>query len=422
MKNKTLKYEVVVVGGGSAGIAAAVGASQAGKKVLLLERNPYLGGQATNCSLPAYCGFFTQADPFEQAVGGVGQQVLEKMGQLGFYQGPRRTAKTGTVIVVLDAEAIKYSLDVFMAASDVDVLLAAQVIAATTENGKIHALECMDDEGRFWVTGDSFVDASGEANLTALAGGKFVVGGGNGNLQSGTLMLRIGGLVPGSDVHPDTVANAVRQGKTAGITPLTKELGTVIPAPGLSGDVMFILPDEGVNGLDASSMTNSEVSARRQAWAYLEAFRRFLPGCENAYIVQTGPRIGIRETRHIIGEYTLQSDDVLTGKRFPDAIARGAWPMESHPEPGGPNVWRSIRDQAYYDIPLRCLRAQGVNNLWAAGRIISCDPGAFSSVRVMGTCFATGQAAGVAAAIGSREEAPHVADIQKELLRQQAIL
>ncbi|MBU2703727.1 hypothetical protein Ga0466249_004875 [Sporomusaceae bacterium BoRhaA] len=422
MKNKNLKYDVVVVGGGSAGIAAAIGASQSGKKVLLIDRNPYLGGQATNCSLPAYCGFFTQADPFEQAVGGVGQQVLERMGNLGFYQGPRRTAKTGTVIVVLDAEEIKYSLDLFIADSNVDVLLDTQVIAADHKNGVICSLECMDDEGRFTASGEAFVDASGEANLTALAGGKFTIGDELGHMQSGTLMLRIGGIEPGTNVYPDMVAEAVRKGKTAGITSLTKELGTVIPAPGMSGDVMFILPDEGVDGLDALSLTRSEISARRQAWAYLETFRRFLPGCENAYIVQTGPRIGIRETRHIIGEYILTSEDVLKAKRFPDAIARGAWPVESHPQPGGPNVWQSICDHSYYEIPLRCLKVQGVRNLWAAGRIISCDSVAFSSVRVMGTCFATGHAAGVAAALTSQSNHIETEAVRKELLCQKAII
>jgi len=243
-----------------------------------------------------------------------------------------------------------------------------------------------------------------------------------GHLQSGTMMLRIGGILPEANVHPDHVAEAVRSGKAAGIGPMTKELGTVIRSPGLSGDVMFILPDEGVNGLDTLSLTAAQMSARRQAWAYLETFRRFLPGCENAYIVQTGPKIGIRETRRIIGDYVLTAQDVLEARRFPGAIARGAWPVELHPEPGGPNVWQSIHDQSYYEIPLSCLNVHGVRNLWAAGRIISCDPVAFASVRVMGTCFATGHAAGVAAALSSRGLPADAELVRQELLRQKAII
>jgi hypothetical protein len=422
MKNHQLKYDVVVVGGGSAGIGAAIGAAQAGKRVLMIERNSYFGGQATHCSLPSYCGFFTQADPSEQAVGGVGQLVLDKMRQLGFYQGPRRTAKTGTLIVVLDAEEIKYSLDSLIADSNVDTLLDVQVISAQVTDGVIHSLECINDGGRFTILAKSFVDASGEANLTAMAGGEFIIGDGNGHLQSGTLLLRIGGILPEANVHPDMVAEAVCKGKAAGITPMSKEVGTVIRATGLSGDVMFILPDEGGNSLNPLSLTYSEMSARRQSWAYLKTFRQFLPGCENAYIVQTGPKIGIRETRHIIGSYVLTAEDVLAGRHFSDSIARGAWPIELHPKPGSPNIWKSIRDQSYYEIPLGCLIVQGVKNLWAAGRIISCDPVAFASIRVMGTCFATGHAAGVAAALISIDDPVDVQVVRQELLRQKAII
>lgn len=422
MENNALKYDVVIVGGGAAGIGASIGAAQTGKRVLLIERNSYLGGQATNCTLPSYCGFFTQQDPFEQVVGGVGQQVLAKMAELGFYQGPRRTPRTGTVIVLLDPEEIKYSLDQCVAETNVDILLAAQVIGAQVKDGAIQLLECMDDEGRFTVQADAFIDASGEANLTVLAGGNYVMGNGFGHLQSATLMLRIGGVLPEADAHPDKVAAAVRSAKAAGISPLTKELGTVVRAEGASGDVLFILADEAVNGLDALSLTHAEMSARRQAWAYLEAFRRFLSGFQNAYIVQTGPKIGIRETRHIVGDYALTTKDVLDARRFPDAIARGAWPVELHSKPGAPNVWQSIRNQSYYEIPLRCLKVQGIKNLWAAGRIISCDSVAFASVRVMGTCFATGHAAGVAAALSAGGCPAESEAVRKELLRQKAIL
>jgi len=422
VKSKQLSYDVVVTGGGSAGVGAAIGAAQTGRRVLLLERNPYLGGQATHSSLPAYCGFFTQAEPFAAAVGGVGQQVLDKMASLGFYSGPRRTPRTGTVIVVLDSEAVKVSLDSCVAEAGVDVLLDTQIIGASVDDRIIRAVECVDDEGRFTVQASSFVDASGEGNLTAMSGGHYTIGDAAGNLQVATLMLRIGGVAAGADAHPVRVAEAVRQGKGAGIGPMSKELGTVIPAAGTSGDVMFILPSESANGLDAASLTRSEISARKQSWAYLESFRRFLPGFENAYIVQTGPKIGIRETRRVVGEYRLTAEDVVEARRFPDAIARGAWPVEAHTEPDSPQIWRAIRGHSYYEIPLRCLKVGGVGNLWAGGRIISCEADAFASVRVMGTCFATGQAAGVAAASASGEKEASPQNVRDELLRQNAII
>ncbi|BCJ85685.1 FAD-dependent oxidoreductase [Effusibacillus dendaii] len=420
MKRK-YSYDVAVVGGGAAGVGAAVGAAQTGARTVLVEKNPYFGGIATHGSVLTYCGFFTQADPTEQIVGGVGQQVLTHLSKLGMYDGPRRTARTGTVIVLLDPEVTKIALDRCVTEAKVEPLLHAQVIGAEVTNGKIEAIECVDHSGRFTIEASAFVDASGEANLTALSGGDFVFGDDKGHLQSATLMIRIGGVPPEANAHPITIQEAVVKAKKAGIPNLTKELGTIVRMPG-SHDVLAILADEEVNGLESTSLTSAEISARKQAWAYLESFRRFLPGFENSYLVQTGPQIGIRETRHIRGEYTLSGDDVLQAKRQEDSVARGGWPVELHPVPGEPNEWHSIKDNSYYDIPLRSLKVQGVRNLWAAGRIISCDPIAFASVRVMGTAFATGHAAGVAASVELNNGEVSVKAVQSELRRQDAII
>lgn len=415
-------YDVVVAGGGSAGVGAAVGAAQAGCRVLLLERNPYLGGQATHASLPTYCGFFTQGEPFTQTVAGVGQLVLDGLAARGFYHGPCRTMRTGTVIVVLDAEAVKVVLDECVTAAGVDVLLHTRIIGAQTAGGRVTSIECVDDAGLFTVQAQAFVDATGEANLTALAGGGVVMGDGHGHLQAATLMLRFGGVAPDADVHPVKFQAAIKQAKEAGIGPLTKELGTIVRMAGPARDVLAILADEQVYGVDAVSLTQAEISARQQAWAYLEACRRFLPGFDQAYLVQTGPAIGLRESRHIVGEYILTGGDVLTARRFDDGVARGSWPVEQHEHAGEPTVWLSIRDHSYYDIPLRALKVRNLANLWGAGRIIACDPVAFASVRVMGTCFATGHAAGVAAALSVRHGRAEPAAVRRELLRQNALL
>jgi hypothetical protein len=419
--NRTRKYDVAVVGAGAAGVGAAVGAAQTGARTILIEKNPYFGGAATHSSVLTYCGFFTQGEPYEQIVGGVGQKVLDKLSRMGMYDGPRRTARTGTVIVLLDPEVTKLALDQCVLDAGVEPLLHAQVIGAETSNGRVQAVTCVDHSGYVTIEASAFVDASGEANLTSLAGGGVVFGNGEGHLQAATLMIRIGGVAADAHAHPLQVEQAVMKAKAAGITGLTKELGTIVRMPGCN-DVLAILCDEEVNGLDAGSLTRAEISGRRQAWAYLEAFRRYLPGFEQAYLVQTGPQIGIRETRHIVGEYTLTGEDVLQAKRFDDAIARGGWPVELHPEPGQPNVWYQIKDQSYYDIPLRSLKVKGMDNLWASGRIIDCDPMAFASARVMGTAFATGHAAGVAAALSLNDAAVDANAVRAELLRQDAII
>lgn len=418
---RSYQYDVVVVGGGAAGVGAAIGSAQTGAKTLLIDKNPYFGGAATHSSVLTYCGFFTQADPAEQIVGGVGQQVLDQLSKLGLYDGPKRTPRTGTSIVLLDPEITKYALDLCIQQSTVDPLLHATVMDVVEEDGKIRTITGFDDLGQFSVTAGAFVDASGEANLTSLTEQTVQIGDYEGRFQAATLMMRIGGVGAETDIHPDTVARAINQAKSANIEHLTKELGTIVRMPS-SQDMLAILVDEQTSGLSAFSLTKAEMSARRQAWAYLQAFRQFLPGFESAYLVQTGPKIGIRETRHIIGEETLTGDDVIAGRKRTDTIARGGWPVELHPEPGQPNVWQPIKDHSYYDIPLQTLQVKGMQNLWAAGRIISCDPIAFASVRVMGTAFATGHAAGVTAAIHADTGRPTLESVQKELRAQQAII
>ncbi|MGL5512589.1 MAG: FAD-dependent oxidoreductase, partial [Sporomusa sp.] len=171
-----------------------------------------------------------------------------------------------------------------------------------------------------------------------------------------------------------------------------------------------------------SSLTMAEIGARKQARAYLQAFRQFLPGFEEAYINQTGPQLGIRETRHTQGEYVITGEDVIQARRFEDAVARGCWPVERHSNPGTLAAYEWIANDSYYDIPLRALKVNGLKNLWAAGRSISCDLTAFASVRVMGTAFATGHAAGVAAAFYATQGYVKTAQVQSELLRQKAII
>ncbi len=419
-KTKYLKYDVVVVGGGSAGVAAAIGAAQAGASTLLIERNPYLGGEATHSILPAYCGFFTQTNPPEQVVGGVGNLVLEQLAKMGKYDAPYRSAM-GNAIVLLDPEAVKYALDLCMDEAKVEYLLHTQVIRVEKVADRITSIECMDDSARFTIQASVFVDATGEANLTALADGPTIFGNEAGAIQIGTLALRIGGVAPDADISGKSIKTAIIQAKSAGMGPLTKESGIIVRIPGLS-DIITILPSAKVNGIDAVSLTKSEKYVRKQAHVYINAFRKYLPGFEQAYLIQTGPKIGIRETRRVSGEYMLSADDVFQIRRFDNAIARGAWPIEIHKDPEKMAEYTHLKNNSYFDIPIGAIKVKEIQNLWAAGRIISSDPIAYGSIRVMGTGFATGHAAGVAAALTIGKDGYDVDSIQSELIRQKAII
>lgn len=424
MLKQNLKYDVVVVGGGTAGVSAALGAVQTGAHTLLVERNPYFGGQLTNCTLPAICGLFTQEDPYEQAVKGVAQKILDKLSEIGQYNGPIRADKNQDktpVIVMIEPEAVKYALDQVLIDAKVDVLLHTQVIGANKKNGNIESITCMDDSGRFEVIASAFVDASGDANLLVMAGGNYVLGDNDGKFQASTLMIRIGGIPLEVDISPEKIKEAIIKGKEAGIKHLTKEIGDNFRLP-FSSDVLLNVADENVNGVDALSLTKAEMDAREQAWSYVETMRRFFPGGENSYIIHTGPKIGIRETRHIVCEYKLTAADLKEGKHYEDSIGRAAWMSEAHNKAGMPNELCPVYNYSYYDIPLRSIKVKNIKNLWAAGRTIDCDTLTFVSIRVTGTSMATGHAAGVAAAIYSDTREESFNEVRHELIKQNALV
>ena len=412
-------YDVVVAGGGAAGVAAAVGAARAGASVALIERAAYLGGAATHSTVLTYCGLWTQADPPARIVGGVGDDVLQEIAALGGDVSPHRTP-SNVVIALLDPEIVKFALDRVCARAQIDVLLHATLVDATSHDGRLTSVAISGHGGTTTLAAGAFVDASGDADLAARAGASVRYGDPDGGVQSGTMVIRFGGISPDADTSRDAWARAVRDAKARGFAALTKENGFVMRIPG-SNDVVAYLADEAYDVRDLRSYAAAERNGRRQAWSYLDAIRA-LPGHENAYIITTGPTIGTRESRHVVAHHMLTEAEAVGGATFIDTIALGGWPVELHPGPGLPNHWIRIADDGPYDIPLRTLQSATHANLFAAGRTLDADRSAFASLRVMGTAFATGHAAGIAAAqvaAGAELSAQRVRD---ELLDQGAIL
>jgi len=414
-------YDVIVVGGGSAGTAAAIGAAQTGSKVLLIERNPYLGGEATHSNVNAYCGFYTRGSNPDLVVGGVGTMLRKQVESLGDSMSPVPSV-TGNSLIPVNPETIKLAMDQMMTNSGADLLLHCHIIGARTENGKLVAVECFDDEGRFWIGGNSFIDASGESTLANFAGCEVVRGDENGNCQVSTLALRIDRVGPEADLTQPGMAKAIQSGRDAGIPYLGKDKGGLLHRAGKDGDlVVFLIPSFAHNNLSCRVLTEAEIDTRRQAHAYMEAFRRFMPGMENARLIQTGPKIGIREGRRTLGEYIITGEDVFSLKKSPDSVARCGWSPEIHKSTKVYDHYTKLPDNAYFDIPIGALKARDVSNLWCAGRTISTDHTAYGSVRVMGTGFATGHAAGIAAAL-AKNGCNDTKLVQEELLRQGALI
>lgn len=412
-------YDVIVVGGGAAGIAAAIGARKTGKKVLLIERNGSLGGQATNANVASYCGFFTHGDEPRQIVYGVGEEVLQRLHDMGYYDG-YTLSPVKNAIVTLDVEATKKVMDDLALDYGIDFLLHCMMVEARTdERGEeILSVVCADDEGYCEFSADAFVDASGDGNLGAFAGAPFVFGDGKGGCYMSTRVMRIDHVAPDVRFAPALLEKALLQAKADGFEHLTKESGIVFRTH--EDTVAAILPSVEVPALDSETLTRCEVDTRRQSQEYMAAFRKYFPGMEHARLVWTGNYFGMRDTRHLLGEYTLTGEDVLNAVKQPDAVARGAWPCEMHVERNKMAQYLFVKDDDFYEIPLRCLKVQKLRNLWSAGRALSADHTAFASVRVMGIGFGTGHAAGVAAALTGKNESYNTEAIRAELNRQNA--
>jgi hypothetical protein len=390
-----------------------------GARTALVERYGFLGGAASASNVLTYCGFWTRADPCARAVAGIGAEVLAALAALGNFAGPVRMASTRVVVALIDPEAVKLVFDRFAAAAGVDVFLHSLAVAAERDGDAIAHVTAHDHGGDRKIAASAFVDASGEADLAFLAGAPTRYGDETGFAQNGTMALRFGGIDPDADVSRDRWADAVRAAKRRGIGPLSKEHSLVTRLP--CGDVLAFLADEEYDARDARSASAAERHGREQGWAYLEAIRS-LPGHAGAYLAASGPAIGTRESRHVAARYRLTASDVEGGASFPDAIALGAWPMEFHGGAGVPSEWRSIAQDGAYEIPLRTLESAGVRNLWSAGRTIDADRYAFASARVMGTAFATGHAAGIAAALSAGGDGAGAEEVRATLREQGAFI
>lgn len=421
MQRRSERFDVVVVGGGAGGLAAAVGAARAGARTLLVERYGFLGGAATQGQVLSYCGFFKErSGAREQTVFGVGEDVLASLRALGMHTTPVR-ARSGNWIVMLDSEAVKLAFDRVVATTDVTVRCHTLLIAAACDDGQLRSITLADHRGVYDVNAACFVDASGEADLAARAGVAMATDSGAGaHVQPASLPVRIGGIPAGVVFDRIRLAELIAAYNARGSGGLTRADGGVLVRLPISGDVWSMPIDLATDGISGDDLTAAERRARSLAWDFLGLLRK-LPGCGDAYLVATGPQLGIRETRRPHAMQDTSADDGRVGVLRPaDGVARASWPMEVHEAPGRAR-FVSLGGMGHFDIPHAALVARDVPNLRLAGRVIGADAEIYGSVRVMGTAFATGHAAGVSAAVhaSGRDD---VEAIRRVLLAQGALL
>jgi hypothetical protein len=419
---ENLCYDVVIGGGGTAGVAAAIGAAQTGAKVLILERNAYLGGEATNTGVGAFCGIYTCGKNPQKCVAGASDIIVGEMQQLNPHSTEIIISAAGNKNVQYKTEYLKFALDNIMERLGITVLFHTRIISATAENGHLKCLTCADDEGNFTVEGSAFIDATGDANILHLAGAQTRWGeDGDSSVQAATLPFRLCGVDISKDMSPAAVEKAVKKGKEAGIPFLTRERGFIQKITG-SQEVIVLLPSIIPTGLSAQELSRLEKETRRQAIYYTEALKRFMPGMEKCELTMIGPSIGFRETRRMLGKQTLKADDVLERRKLSDGVGRGGWKPEIHKKLNEAAVYLDVPTASYYDIPLGCLQARDLDNVYGCGRLVSADAAAMAAVRVMGTCFATGQAAGVAAGLQGTGKEFTATKVREELIRQGALV
>ena len=416
-----LECDVAVIGGGTAGVAAAIAASRTGAQCVLIERSSYLGGTGTHCGVASFCGFFTSEAEEHQIVRGVGAEVLETLRALGEDTTPCLTELKNRIINY-DPEMLKLALEMLVRRHSVHLLLEAYMTGVSLHGNRIDSITVTDDTGSFTVAAKVFIDATGDANLAYLAGSKTKFGDEQGHVQMATLEMRLGGVPRDLKVTADDVGIALEKARAAGYGPMTKMRAPLwLAQKGCIANLS--LPNFELNGLDAQNLTQVQCATREMAHVYARALRDFLPGMEKSYLLSTGPRIGIRESRRIVCLQELTEAHILRGERAPkSSVARGGWPLENHRILSDMSVYRALEGASWYGIPLGCLKAQSPSNLWCAGRNICASHEALASVRVMGTCFATGHAAGCAAALEAKALPCSPQDVQAVLLSQDALL
>lgn len=411
------QYDVIVAGGGPAGVAAAIAAARNGAHTLLVEKDGYLGGAATGAGVPAFCPF---TDGHKPIIRGIGLEILTAYKRAHPWRSPffdhRPDRIEGTDWLPIEPEALKRVLDEMVAESGCDVLLHTALTGCSREGARLTQAQVFGPSGAQQVQAAVWIDCTGDAQLSAMAGCETQMGDAQGRVQAGTLCFRIANFdteqfmaYAREQGEDGNLSQACARARADGRFPAgeVKASGIALTGPGMAslnfGHVY------GLDPTDGDSMTQAEMEARRRLPEFMDFLRAYVPGAQSAVLAGSGPSIGVRESRRVMGQYVLTREDYKRRADFEDAIAYYCYPIDCHASSAGgmEEAIARYKTERYapgerYGIPYRCLVPRGMDNLLTAGRIISCDRAMQASVRVMPACFATGQAAGTAAAMAAK--------------------
>lgn len=413
----SIETDLLVCGGGCAGLAAALSAARNGVRTVLIERAGFSGGIITAVGLPYFDGIADIKDG-RIVVRGVGLELLSKS---GVCEANATHLKTHNP-TIRNVEAFKVLGDKLLTAEKekLRVLYHSSACGVEMDGQRIAAVLVANKAGITRIRAKQVIDCTGDADVAAWAGAPTDKGA---ELQPLTLHFRIGNVKKTPDLSKNCRI-ALEKAHERGELPMYY-------GPG----VMFMFADDEIyvhgvrvpgDASDPVDLTRAEMQGRSDAWAMFEAWKRDVPGFEDSYFITSGPFIGVRETRRIVGQHVLAEDEIMATKSFDDAIATGCWYLDVHPNKITIGAANAVPKQqpAPYDIPYRSLVPKNVENLLVAGRCHSTTRLAQSSTRVTVTAMALGEAAAVAAALalqgGTSPAKLDGGDVRKKLRKQNA--
>lgn len=404
------KYDIVVAGAGIAGIAASVKAASMGASVLLIEHYPFLGGMS---SAGMVSPFMKSRTAGIDLVKGVFNELEAGMISLG-----------GMIDNGFYAWAFRATASNLLRDAGVEISFSSDVISVDVENKTIKNLTIADRVGLKSISAKQFIDTTGDAQIIALGGFPWLIGDEEtGKLQALTLFFRMGGIdvkrtaeysknnpadfLPWMDFNFNfekiiSIAGfkgLIKKAQGEGRMPWEIEY-VFFTTMASTGEASFNTSN--ILGIDASSseqLTLAEKTGHQQVALVVDFLQKDVPGFENAYLIDTAPQVGVRETRRAQADYLMTAGDILSGARFEDAIARGCYGIDIHGQVGEKSRMDELEEGKWYEIPLRSLLVRDAENLMVAGRCIGATREGHAALRIMPTSSATGEACGAVAAL-----------------------